>query len=429
MYQYNEQISTLDEFYQEIYRIPPRQSRKEVTPRQVTAKILTALDNPQQKIKSVLITGSKGKGYVSIITSAILQEAYYNVGLFTSPHLFDYRERITINDEVISQSELLHYARQVFSAINQLDFDEVSFPRFFEITTAIAYLYFADKGVDFAIIETGLGARTDATNQGVQSLSVLTTIEFEHGDIFGDLAAITHEKAGVIRAKTPLVMGELDEALAQTVLAQADNAGAPVFRFKKTQISNNQGYYQQKLGRDDYFVTQSEIRAKNTWLALTVIQQLDVEIESKELLTILENIRLPARQEVISSTPLVVVDGAHTAQSAKQLRNYVDKLSKDVVGKKQLLVSFSALKNILPVVNQFADFNQLIITKVDENRSLETSVIADYLLEHEIKIQTKIIEQPYQAIQETVGKLKKDDVLVISGSVYLAGLASRLLMI
>ncbi len=413
--QYQTNIDTLDDFYQSLYAIPARRTRNHSTPKTVTKALLQALGNPQQELHSVLITGSKGKGSSAIMLSNLLQAAGLKVGQFCSPHLFDFRERITVNGKMIEPNHLIKLAKQVFSAANHLPIKHPDeFPRFFEVTTAIAYLYFVKNFVDYAVIETGIGALTDATNQDVHELAVLTNIETEHLDIFGDLTAVATEKAGVIQPDKPLILGDLPENIDQLIMARANELNSPVTRFKRGSIKNNSGFFSIKVGQKSW-IADSVTKAKNAWT-------------DAEKVAALQQTYLPAREEIVSKTPLVIIDGAHTQESAHHLANYVEKSAPSAMNKLTLLVSFSAEKNIQPVLSAFPKTDKIVITQATETRSLtpekiEKVIKKQYVYDDGVDMQ--LIVNPIVALKETMQQLQTNDVLVITGSVYLAGLLSQ----
>ncbi len=425
---YNTKIATLDDFYQTLYSVPSRLTREIATPQSVTQKLLEKLGNPEQSIRSVLITGSKGKGSSAIMLSALLQATGLKVGLFSSPHLFDYRERIVINSEMIAEQDLLLYAKQVFTAANELDISHPDkFPRFFEITTAIAYLYFYEQGVDYAVIEAGIGALTDATNQKAHCLSVLTNIESEHLDIFENIEKVATEKSGVMKQGIPLILGDLPESIDQIILDTAYDLSVPIIRFREQFLKNNNGFYPVAIG-NEMWISDSKTKAQNAWIALTAFNQLGEKLSDTDKVKVFNQLIIPARKEIVSQKPLIVIDSAHTQSSAKSLANYVAKSITPPVRKKILLVSFSAAKNIEPVLTAFPDTNEIIITQATETRSLSPKVIEKQMKQSKIfskKVKISLIENPLTALEKVQKKLHTDDVLVITGSVYLAGLLSQ----
>ncbi len=425
---YNAKITNLDEFYQTLYSVPSRVTREIATPQSVTQKLLEKLGNPEQSIRSILITGSKGKGSSAIMLSALLKETGLKVGLFSSPHLFDYRERIVINGAMISERDLLLYAKRVFTVANELDISHLDeFPRFFEITTAIAYLYFYEKGVDYAVIEAGIGALTDATNQKAHCLSVLTNIEDEHLDIFENIEKVATEKSGVMRQGIPLILGDLPENIDQIILDTAYDLSVPIIRFRENFLKNNNGFYPVPIG-SEVWISDSKTKAQNAWITLTAFNQLGETLSDTDKVNVFKQLIIPARKEIVSKKPLIVIDSAHTKASAKSLANYVAKSIIKPVHKKILLVSFSASKNIKPVLQAFLDSDEIIITQATQTRSLSPESIQEQIQQLEIlnkKTKVILIENPIMALETAKKQLHTDDVLVITGSVYLAGLLSQ----
>jgi dihydrofolate synthase/folylpolyglutamate synthase len=166
-------------------------------------KLAAKLGNPQNNFKSIHIAGTNGKGSVSHMLASVLQEQGYKTGLFTSPHLIDFRERIKINGEMIPESTVISFIEKYKTYLDEI------LPSFFEMTTAMAFEYFAEKGVEIAVIETGLGGRLDSTNIITPLVSGITNISFDHTDILGDtLEKIAGEKAGIIKEGIPVVIGE-----------------------------------------------------------------------------------------------------------------------------------------------------------------------------------------------------------------------------
>lgn len=208
---------TLDYLYQQLplfTRIGAAAYKEDITN---TVLLCNALDNPQHKFKSIHIAGTNGKGSTSHLLASILQENGLRVGLYTSPHLKDFRERIKINGEMIPEQEIIEFVAQYKSV-----FDEIS-PSFFEWTVALCFNYFAKQNIDVAIIETGLGGRLDSTNIINPLLSVITNIGWDHTDLLGDtLPKIAFEKAGIIKTKTPAVLGEKHPEINQVFIDKAN---------------------------------------------------------------------------------------------------------------------------------------------------------------------------------------------------------------
>lgn len=188
-----------------------------------TLALCKALGNPQDKFRSIHIAGTNGKGSCSHMLSAICQKSGLKTGLYTSPHLVDYRERIRINGICVSEAFVMRFVEELRPVIEQIE------PSFFEITVAMAFKYFAEEEVDIAVIETGLGGRLDSTNVITPILSLITNIDYDHMDLLGNtLEAIASEKAGIIKAGVPVVIGEFGEETAPVFRNKAQQMKAPI---------------------------------------------------------------------------------------------------------------------------------------------------------------------------------------------------------
>lgn len=199
-----------------------------------TVALCEALDNPHLKFKSIHIAGTNGKGSTSHMLSAMLQQQGYKTGLYTSPHIKDFGERIRINGEMIDQQYVVDFTQKTKQLCQDIQ------PSFFELTVAMAFCYFADKQVDIAVIETGLGGRLDSTNIIQPILSVITNIGLDHTNLLGNsLESIAFEKAGIIKKDTPVVIGSTHEATAPLFLQRAIEMNAPIlFADQQYKISN-----------------------------------------------------------------------------------------------------------------------------------------------------------------------------------------------
>ena len=189
-----------------------------------TIAICKLLGNPEQKIKTIHIAGTNGKGSSSHMLASIFQEAGYKTGLYTSPHLYDFRERIKVNGEMCSKEFVIEFTNRIKPFIEQVA------PSFFEITVGMAFDYFVKEKVDIAIIETGLGGRLDSTNVITPELSIITNIGFDHMALLGNtIEAIASEKAGIIKKEIPVVIGESSPASKNVFEEKAKNENAPLY--------------------------------------------------------------------------------------------------------------------------------------------------------------------------------------------------------
>jgi dihydrofolate synthase/folylpolyglutamate synthase len=202
-----------------------------------TIALCHAIDNPHRKFKSIHIAGTNGKGSTSHMLAAMLQQAGYKTGLYTSPHLKDFRERIKINGEMISKEFVVDFVEKTKTISEEIK------PSFFELTVAMAFDYFEKEKVDIAVIETGLGGRLDSTNIITPILSIITNIGYDHMDILGDtLEKIASEKAGIIKTNVPVVIGEYLSETKNIFLAKAKKENAPVYLAQDEYTVSNINY-------------------------------------------------------------------------------------------------------------------------------------------------------------------------------------------
>jgi dihydrofolate synthase/folylpolyglutamate synthase len=265
------------------------------------------LDHPETKFKSIHVAGTNGKGSVSHMLASVLQENGYKAGLYTSPHLLDFRERIRVDGQTIPEQNVVD-----FVAVNQAIIRRVK-PSFFEITVAMAFQHFADSKVDFAVIETGLGGRLDSTNVILPELSIITNIGWDHMDMLGDtLAAIAREKAGIIKPNRPVVLGETLPETLPVFQEKAKKENAPLYRTDQMEL----GY---QLMQTDLLGNYQANNLKTVGLAIQVLHtqgicKLHKETNAKALMHVTHNTGLRGRWEIIQKNPLVVCDTGHNAE-------------------------------------------------------------------------------------------------------------------
>ena len=295
-----------------------------------TAKFCAILGNPHQKFKSIHVGGTNGKGSTSHMLAAILQTAGYKTGLYTSPHLKDFRERIKVNGEMISEGEVIE-----FVADQRKNIEEIS-PSFFEVTVAMAFNHFANEKVDIAVIEVGLGGRLDSTNIISPELSVITNIGFDHMQILGDtLDQIAFEKAGIIKKHTPVVIGEYLPETIEVFKTKASEENSPVIfaqdifqsEFIENYTSTNlirvrKGSQSLKLELDLTGLYQ----LKNIRTLLASVDELRKKgfiILDDHVKKALKNVKgltgLMGRWQILQENPLVICDTGHNEDGIKEV--------------------------------------------------------------------------------------------------------------
>lgn len=275
-------------------------------------KLCVALDNPQNKFKSIHIAGTNGKGSTTHILSSIYQSNGYKVGLYTSPHLVDFRERIKLNGELCSKEFVIDFVAKTSHLIETIQ------PSFFEITVAIAFTYFADNEVDIAIIETGLGGRLDSTNIINPLASIITSIGYDHKDMLGDtLEEIAGEKAGIIKKNTPVIVGQIAEKPLEVILEKAKEQAAPLSYFLKQDFKTDlAGVHQQW----------------NIGSAIQCVEVLNhvIPTDKEKTLKGLQNVRdtsnFLGRWQIISEHPKVICDVGHNEEGFRLIAKQIDNL-------------------------------------------------------------------------------------------------------
>lgn len=300
-----------------------------------TIKFCKHLNHPEKKFKSVHIAGTNGKGSTSHILAAILQQAGYKTGLYTSPHLKDFRERIKINGEMISKQEVV-----IFVEKNKVFIEEIS-PSFFEATVGLAFEHFAKHKVDIAIIEVGLGGRLDSTNVISPEVSVITNISMDHMDILGDtLQKIAFEKAGIIKKNTPVIIGEYQEEVKQVFIDKAKEQNAELifatnqWHYKDSKIVNGKReieIYDKEKGLNLALDLTGTYQIKNIKTVLSTVNQLKkkgFEIDDAVLISALSQVKkltgLMGRWQTLAENPLVICDTGHNEDGIKEVLNNIN---------------------------------------------------------------------------------------------------------
>jgi dihydrofolate synthase/folylpolyglutamate synthase len=381
------------------------------------------------------VAGTNGKGSTSAITHSILQNAGYKVGLYTSPHLVSFQERMVINGEYISPDEVVSLLERLKPAIKQVARREgCQHPTFFEVITTMAFLYFYEKKVDFAIMEVGLGGRLDATNVCQPLVSVITHIDFDHMDRLGNtLTEIAGEKGAIIKENTPVVSaGQFPEA--QDVIKKiARQKESPLYIFGEdidatlisSQLKGNYFNYRGISNNiDNLFVPLAgDFQIENTSLAIATTELLGNSgyvITQDNIFKGVSHSKWPGRFEIVKEKPLVILDGAHNPNGVQQFIKNLKKLVPDkkiiaVLGIFQDKDYTTILKNIIPQVDK------VILTMADNPRATPTAVLAEEV-KHYINYQNIMESDDVEtAINKSLQIARGDDVVCITGSLYTVG--------
>ncbi len=406
------------------------------------ARMLESVGNPHKGFPSIHITGTKGKGSTSIMAATILEFAGLRMGLYTSPHLIDMRERIRINRKNVSEREFVSAMNGLQPYIQHLrDTEPASSPTFFEILTAAAMLYFRERQVEMAVLEVGLGGRLDSTNVVIPQVSAITNIGLDHTAILGNtLSSIAYEKAGIIKQGVPVVSA-VDAPDALAVIEKTCNeknarlyllgrdlwieevraVGKGTTCRIKTWRHTYENIFLPLVGRH---------QAKNCALALGAIEILreqgNIAIDDGMIRDALAQVRCPARIEVIGENPWIILDYAHTVDSVKSLKNA---LRENFTYKKLILVlGFSQDKDLDNILREIAPAGDTILVAMSKNPRAAPPEDLQRRIERVCGKQSEMFANTGDAVLAARQMAAKEDLICITGSVYVAGEAMQALL-
>lgn len=396
-----------------------------------TLALCRSLDDPQHKFKSIHIAGTNGKGSTSHMLAAILQQAGYKTGLYTSPHLRDFRERIRINGEMISKDFVVDFTERTRHSSEAIE------PSFFELTVAMAFDYFAKEKVDIAVIETGLGGRLDSTNIITPILSLITNIGYDHMNILGNtLPEIAMEKAGIIKPGVPVVIGEYLPETKAVFLDKAHRENARlVFAQDKYHVSEL-----------SYTIQTLQCNVTDTEQKITEAFSLDLNgiYQSRNLCTVLaaEGLLMEAgfpigpeaekfalahtksltglhgRWDVIRENPVIVLDVAHNPDGIRQLLEQLKAISMPV-NKLHIVMGMVNDKDISTVLALLPVEARYYFTNAHIPRALHHETLKLKALEFGLKGES--YDEVNQAIKAALGIAGPDELILVCGSVFVVG--------
>jgi dihydrofolate synthase/folylpolyglutamate synthase len=370
-----------------------------------TLKLVELFDEPHKSVQFIHIAGSNGKGSVSSMLASILQESGLKVGLFTSPHILDFRERIRVNGVMISEQDVIDYVAKIKSW--NLSFN----PSFFEITFAMALDYFKRSGCTICVIETGLGGRLDATNIITPLVSLITNISLEHTSILGNThAEIAYEKAGIIKSKIPVVIGTASDVTKKVFLDRANSIDAPIYFAEN--FNSKQQYILPLLG---------SYQNENLKSVLNVLHILDINYGiktassvQKGLDNLSQNTGFFGRMQIIQRDPLVIFDVSHNLDGIKATLHYFQTLE---YRKLFILYGSSSDKDVLPILQVLPDSADLHFTTFSNQRSLSSEELSSSAILAGKKAQ--IHSDAAQALKHIKASSLKNDVILVFGSFFL----------
>lgn len=369
-----------------------------------TIRLCEALGNPHTQFKSIHVAGTNGKGSTSHMLASVLQASGYQVGLYTSPHLKSFTERIRINGQEVDESFVVSFVEDNQDLIQEIQ------PSFFEMTVAMAFQYFAQQKVDIAVIEVGLGGRLDSTNIITPEVSVITNIGFDHMEMLGDtLEKIAFEKAGIIKKQVPVVITEKQaetEAVFRNVAAEKE---APIsfaedLSFDEIPLSDLQGAYQVKNVKG--VLATLEILKEQGWNITVGSTQLGLS-------QVQANTGLKGRWQQLNSHPLTICDTGHNKEAFQYI---IDQISRQIYNNLYMVLGFVKEKDLNPILTMLPENAKLIFCEPKIPRAL---------LIDELKAKTSHLKQELdyvqdvnEAIELAKSKAAADDMIYIGGSTF-----------
>ncbi|GGI58349.1 bifunctional folylpolyglutamate synthase/dihydrofolate synthase [Winogradskyella haliclonae] len=368
-----------------------------------TILLANYLKNPEEKFKSIHIGGTNGKGSCSHMLASVLQEAGYKVGLYTSPHLKDYRERIKINGKEISKQFVMGFVKKHKS------FFETNSLSFFEMTVGLAFDYFAKEKVDIAVIEVGLGGRLDSTNIITPELSVITNIGLDHVQFLGNtLPKIASEKAGIIKSNIPLVVGETHPETETVFLEKADEMNSLIY-FADQTIP--------EVIESDLKGTYQNHNIKTVMQSIEILKNQGFKISRNQLqfglLNVVQNTGLLGRWQVLSNNPKVICDTAHNKEG---LSHTMSQLKKECTGQLHIVFGVVNDKDLEVIISLLPKHAKYYLCKPNVPRGMD----ADEL--HTVFNKKGFLSEAYNSVNEAFSKAKlsanQEDCIYVGGSTF-----------
>lgn len=398
---------------------------------QNTVRLMQALGNPQKKFKSIHVAGTNGKGSVSHFLAAIFQSAGYKTGLYTSPHLVDFGERIRIDGMKISTEFVADFVRR-----NTVLFENIQ-PSFFEATMAMAFDYFAEENVDIAIIEVGMGGRLDSTNIIEPLLSIITNISFDHVTFLGDtLEKIAFEKAGIIKPETPVVIGEVQNETLPVFRAKAEDCASELFlpgnKLHFVQYEENKMIV--KDDRENLYKSDLKgiYQLNNIATVLTAVnvfnryyEEVLPRLNAENIQHGLENVTaltgLQGRWQILSENPRIIIDTGHNEAGIK----YVAEQLKSVTFRNlHIVFGMVSDKDVMPVLRLLPVDAFYYFTQADIPRALDAEILHEKAESAGLK--GEVYKSVKQAVESSRRNAGRDDLIFIGGSNFVVGEALAL---
>ena len=392
-------------------------------------ELLARLGNPQHKARSIHITGTKGKGSVAAMIASGLIASGYKTGLYTSPHLLTFNERIRIDNELISDERVANLIDRLKPEIEAVN-EKATYGRLttFEIMTALSFACFAQEGADFQVIEVGLGGRLDATNVILPEVSIITSISFDHTEVLGNtLTSITTEKSGIIKRGCPVVTSPQADEVMRVIEKTCLTQNSPLIKVGKNINWESLGFTSDRqslrvkgrLGSYDLTIPLlGEYQLENAATAVATLELLmekGFHISNDAVVTGLAQVNWPGRLQVLRREPLLVVDGAHNPYSAGKLREALKQYFefKHAI----LIIGTSSDKDIAGIISELVPlFSKVIVTRSIHPRAMAVATLVAEFRKYGIK--AKATEDILSALRLALSLAGKKDLICVTGSLF-----------
>lgn len=402
-------------------------------------ELLKRLGSPEKKLRVVHVGGTNGKGSTTVMIARILREAGYKVGVFTSPHLHDYRERMTINGQMIPKETMIQIIDDLRPQLEAMVAEGFEHPTEFEVSTALALLYFAQEEIDYALIEVGLGGAIDSTNVVTPLISVITNVAMDHMDYLGpDLVSIANVKAGIIKPESLVVTAAQNPDVIQVLRNTAQANSVPLYLVGEDVNWESiwSGELEQEFDLVGLHSTYYKLRLhliglhqlRNAATAVTVCELLQsnygVTIPREAVYAGLRNVEWPGRLELLSLKPKILLDGAHNVDGAQALAEALPLYSRE-----RLILCFGMLadKEREKVVDMLVPMaEEIIVTRPNSARAGDWTSLGRLAEKHGRPVQC--IEDPKEAVIYALSRLGEKDMLCVTGSLYMLADARQALI-
>ena len=389
-----------------------------------TIQLLQLLDNPHHNFKSVHVAGTNGKGSTSHMLASVFQEAGYKTGLYTSPHLIDFRERIRINGEMIPEENVVQFIDTYKAKFEAMELS------FFEMTVGMAFDYFSKEKVDIAIIEVGMGGRLDSTNLITPELSIITNIDFDHMKFLGDTRAkIAYEKAGIIKPGIPVVIGETHPETEQVFIDKAKEDNSPiyfadqVFDCDKIHIESNTTQQFDVWKNSELYMEALEIPLMGNYQQknlTTVMCSLDLLRGNFDLTEdhirdgigkVISNTHLMGRWQILNSDPLTIADTGHNVAGITEVVRQLADMHYEKLHFVLGMVNDKDIESVLQLLPRGADY---YFCKADIPRGLDANILAEKAFD--MGLRGMVYESVNHAYRSAVNNARFGDIVFIGGS-------------